>query len=107
MAKPCSCCRHPLCHEIDEALFRGDSLRSVSTAYSVSRSSLSRHASHERRTRANVTRTYSCVRYPELRIGRGIVFRDGRFETADPGLQALVEGNSWFGVFIERADAPN
>lgn len=49
-------------------------------------------------------RVYICNLYKSLQIGRDVKFDGGRFETADPKLQALIERNNAFGSSIHWQD---
>lgn len=49
-------------------------------------------------------RTYCCNLYKSLQIGRDVKFEGGKFETADPKLQALIERNNAFGSSIHWQD---
>jgi hypothetical protein len=45
-------------------------------------------------------KTYVCNRYPEYAIGGSIRFHKAQFTTADPALQAKIEKNEWYKVYI-------
>jgi len=46
-------------------------------------------------------KTYQCIRWPYLRIGKTVKFEGGRFETEDTEIQALVEGRPEYGALIK------
>jgi hypothetical protein len=43
---------------------------------------------------------YACTQWPFYDLGKGIKFEDGRFATADPGQQEIIELNDKYMVFI-------
>jgi hypothetical protein len=43
-----------------------------------------------------VRKVYKCERYPELSLGGRLQFEHGRFETADPTQQQLIERSATF-----------
>lgn len=45
-------------------------------------------------------KTYTCNRFKQLQIGSSIRFADAVFTTEDETLQAQVESNEWYGIFI-------
>lgn len=49
-------------------------------------------------------RSYTCNLWKQLTIGKDIHFQNGLFETDDPTLQDLIEGNNAFGVAIHYQD---
>lgn len=51
----------------------------------------------------NGTKTYTCARWPYLTIGKRVKFEGGLFETDDPELQKVIEGNKAFGAQILEA----
>lgn len=48
-------------------------------------------------------KTYICAKWPYLAIGKRVKFEGGLFETDDPELQKMIEGNKAFGAQILRA----
>ena len=46
-------------------------------------------------------KTYQCLRWPYLRIGKKVKFEGGRFETEDVEIQALIEAKPEFGALIK------
>lgn len=48
---------------------------------------------------------FTCNFYKELQIGKRVKFKNGFFETEDPGLQAQIEQSSGFGVHIHYKDS--
>jgi len=43
--------------------------------------------------------------YPELKIGKAIVFHMGLCQTEDPAVQEQIEGHRWFGSHIVKISA--
>jgi hypothetical protein len=54
--------------------------------------------------KGNVIRRYACDRWPQLGIGGKVRFFEGRFETDDPKIMALIEHNEAFGAQILRVE---
>ena len=58
---------------------------------------------HEVKAKSNEiqqTKTYKCIVWPRLNIGKHIRFEMGWFRTSDPRLQMLIASNDAFGVQI-------
>lgn len=48
----------------------------------------------------NRKKTYICAKWPCLAIGKRVKFEGGLFETDDPEIQKMIEGNEAFGAQI-------
>lgn len=54
----------------------------------------------KQRETTNGKKTYICATWPYLAIGKRVEFKGGLFETDDPELQKIIEGNEAFGAQI-------
>jgi hypothetical protein len=46
-------------------------------------------------------KTYRCDRWPSLRLGAAIRFRNGTYATEDEETQKRIENSNWYGVHIK------
>jgi hypothetical protein len=50
-------------------------------------------------------KAYCCNKWPFLKLGAKVAFREGLFETDDVALQELIEASDSYGVHIHPRDA--